>query len=342
VSHRGEPIRDARRAAGLSQAELAAAAGVSRQAVGAIEAGRHRPGVDAAMAIARAVEAPVELLFAERPSGAEPVAGQRPADGAAVLASLVGDRPVYAAASDAVGATGWPQPNAVLEDGRPRLLPGADLEALVAVGCDPALGLLASMLPMHGPRRLIALLGSTSTALEALAARRAHAAVVHDRVGRLPQPPAGALRVHLARWRVGIASRGSRPRSVGDLCRRGARVVQREAGASSQKALAAAVAAEGEGPLTGPTAPGHLEVARRVADGAAAGITMEPAAIRHGLAFCALEEHVAELWVDGRWRGHAGVEAAVGALRSAAFTARLDLVGGYDVAGCGDLRGESG
>jgi molybdate-binding protein len=230
----------------------------------------------------------------------------------------------------------------VLDQGRPRLLPGSDLDALVVVGCDPALGLLASMLPAHGPRRLIALSGSTAAALEAMRSGRAHAALVHDRVGRLPGPPAGALRVHVARWRVGIASRGPKPRSVKDLCHRGARVVQREAGASSQKALVAAVSAEGAGPLAGPTAPGHLEVARRVAAGAVAGVTMEPAALQHELAFWALEEHVAELWVDGRWRAHAGAEATVEALRSAAFTARLELVGGYDVAGCGDLRGAGG
>jgi DNA-binding XRE family transcriptional regulator len=57
-------LREARTGAGLSQEALAAAAGVSRQAVGAIEAGRHRPSVDAALAIAAAVGRSVEELFA--------------------------------------------------------------------------------------------------------------------------------------------------------------------------------------------------------------------------------------------------------------------------------------
>jgi molybdate-binding protein len=253
------------------------------------------------------------------------------ADGAPALAARVGDQAVYAPASGALGLTAWPHADAVIEDGSPRLLPGADLEGVVAVGCDPALGLLASLLPSRGPRRLVALSGSTTGALDAMRAGRAHAALVHDRTGHLPSAPRGTLRLHVARWRVGLASRGSRPRTVADLCRRGTRVVQREDGASSQKALVAAVAAEGSDLPAGPTAGGHLEVARRVAGGATAGVTMEPAALQHGLAFFPLEEHVAELWVDARWRTHAGVEAVAEALRSSAFTQRLELVDGYEV-----------
>jgi molybdate-binding protein len=119
------------------------------------------------------------------------------------------------------------------------------------------------------------------------------------------------------------------------LCERRARVVQREAGASSQKAFAAAVAAEGGSPLAGPLATGHVEVAQRVAHGATAGVTMEPAAISRRLAFAPLEEHVAEIWIDGRWRDHPAVPALGELLRSAAFTARLALVGGYQLTGCG-------
>jgi molybdate-binding protein len=113
--------------------------------------------------------------------------------------------------------------------------------------------------------------------------------------------------------------------------------VQREPGASSQKAL---VDAAGGAPLRGPVASGHLEVARRVTYGAAAGITMEPAALQYGLAFGPLEEHVAELWIDARWRAHPAVEALGGVLRSSAFSARMATVGGYELARCGAQEGE--
>lgn len=335
-------LREARVAAGLSQAALASAAGISRQAVGAIEAGRHRPSVDAALALAAAVEGSVEALFAPAPSVSEPALGASVSEGSAVLAARVGERLVHARAADALAFEGWPRANAVLRGGRPQPLPGGDLDGFVLVGCDPALGLAAALLPSGGPRRVIALSGSTATALAAVRAGRAHAALVHGPASGLPTPPAGALRLHLARWRVGLADRGQRPRSVADLCGRGAHVVQREPGASSQKAFLAAVIAEGGQRPPGPLASGHVDVARRVANGAAAGVTMEPAAISWQLAFEALEEHVAEVWVDERWHEHPAVAALGDVLRSAVFTARLALIGGYELTGCGSQRAESG
>jgi DNA-binding XRE family transcriptional regulator len=335
-----DALREARMAAGLSQAALGAAAGVSRQAVGAIEAGRHRPSVDAALALATAVGRSVEELFAPASvaSGSEPVLARQVPEGSGVLAARVGERLVYAPAEDALAIEGWPRANAVLRGGRPTPLPGADLDGFVLVGCDPALGLAAALLPAGGPRRLVALSGSTTTALAAMAAGRAHAALVHGPAGRLPPAPSGAVRLHLARWRVGVVSRGPRARPVSELCERGVQVVQREEGASSQQAFAAAVAAEGGSRPAGPVAAGHLEVARRVADGAAAGVTMEPAAINWQLAFSPLEEHVVEVWVDARWREHPAVATLGALLRSTEFGTRMSLVGGYDLAGCGTQR----
>ena len=302
------PLREARVAAGLSQAALAAAADISRQGVGAIEAGLHRPSVDAALGIARAVGRSVEELFGMEPSHVERVGGGQLPEGSAVLAARVGDRVVYAAASDVLAYEGWPWANAVIQGGRPQLLPGADLDGLVVMGCDPAIGSLGAMLPSAGPRGLIALSGSTRTALEAMRRGQVHGALVHNRRGRLPVPPPGALRLHVARWRVGIANRGRRARSMSEICERRARVVQRETGASSQKAFLTAVAAHGGPALDGPIASGHVEVAREVAAGAAAGVTMEPAAVQFGLAFGA----------PGRARGRAlaGCEVAGTSRRS--------------------------
>jgi DNA-binding XRE family transcriptional regulator len=328
-------LREARTAAGMSQAALAGAAGVSRQAVGAIEAGLHRPSVDAALALARAVGQSVEDLFGAAAGSSDAVLGPPAADGAAVLAARMGDRVVHAAATAALAFEGWPRANAVMEAGRPKPLPGADLDGLVLVGCDPALGLAAALLPSSGARTLIALSGSTGRALAATRAGRAHVALVHGPPRRLPRPPAGTLRLHLARWRVGVASQGRRARSIAELCERRSRVVQRDPDASSQKAFMKAVATEGGRPPGGPVASGHIEVARRVAQGATAGVTMEPAAITWGLQFAPLEEHVAEVWIDGRWRDHPGAAALADVLGSAAFTSRLALVGGYELTDCG-------
>lgn len=333
------PVRAARQAAGLSQAQLAERAGVSRQAVGAIESGVHRPSVDAALAIAAAVGRTVENLFGATHAVSVSVFGDEPRAGSPLLAGRVGDRVAYATASSALGFEGWPVANAVLhDDGQVRPLPGADLEAFVLVGCDPALGLLAALTPPAGPRHVIALSGSTGTALDAMRDGRAHAALVHGRSDRLPCAPHGTLRLHLARWHVGVATRTSRPRSIEELCARRMRVVQRDDGASSQKAFIAAVHATGEQPPAGPIATGHIDVARRVAHGATAGVTMQPAALGYQLAFTPLEEHVAEIWIDQRWATHPGADALGETLRCRPFASRLALIGGYELTDCGSAE----
>ena|ERR1700722_12403590 len=65
-AHR-ERLRVERERLGLTQTELAQVAGVSRQLVSTTEAGHSKPGVDAAIALARVVGVPVEELFGPRP-----------------------------------------------------------------------------------------------------------------------------------------------------------------------------------------------------------------------------------------------------------------------------------
>jgi len=336
---RDHPLRVARVALGLSQADLAASGGVSRQMVGAIEAGRHSPNVDAALALARAVGGSVEDLFAPRGGRCLPVFGREVPDGTGVLAGRVGDDLVFAPATDSLAFGGWPAPDAVLDGGEPRALPESDLDGFVAVGCDPALGSAAELMPRRGSRRVIALSGSTAAALAAMNAGRAHAALVHGRPGRLPTSPAGVLQLQVASWRVGVAATGPRALTVAELGGLRGGVVQRESGASSQRAFVEALEAAGLAAVPGPVASGHVEVARRVAHGAVAGVTMEPAAALFGLAFAPLEEHVAELWIDGRWRDHPAVGPLASTLSSPAFRRRVGLIGGYDVASSGVLKG---
>lgn len=335
-------VRRARELAGLSQAALAERAGVSRPLVAAVEQGRHSPGVDAALGLAAALGTTVEELFAPVPAAAGTSVLDRPVrDGHGVVSATVGGRTVFAAAEDEMGPSErWPAADAVVADGRLRSLPGAGGEGAVVVGCDPALGLAAALLPRSGERRVLAVLGSTRAALGALRDERCHAGLVHGPAGGLPSTPPGILRLHLARWRVGVAARPGRRRpSLEALCARGAAVVQRDRGASSQQALLRAVRRLGAEPPPGPLAAGHLDAARRVAVGAAPGaVTMEPAALALGLAFEPLEEHAAELWVAERWAGHPGVRALTGLLGSPALRRRLDVIGGYDTSGCGEAR----
>jgi len=56
-------VGDARRAAGISQADLGKLVGVSRQTIGAIERGDYNPSTLIALRLALALTTPVETLF---------------------------------------------------------------------------------------------------------------------------------------------------------------------------------------------------------------------------------------------------------------------------------------
>jgi putative transcriptional regulator len=56
-------VKERRSARGLSQGELAAAVGVSRQTINSIEKGRYVPSLPLALALARFFETTVEGMF---------------------------------------------------------------------------------------------------------------------------------------------------------------------------------------------------------------------------------------------------------------------------------------
>lgn len=331
------PVRRARRAAGLTHADLATRAGVSRQTIGAIEAGRHRPSVDAALGLAAALGVSVEALFsapssALAPVPSEPVLADTP-QGTPLRLARVGERVVHAPTPRPGTSESWSTADGVWGDGAQPFDPRAP-EGFVVVGCDPALGLLAEHLTSHRAARTLAVHGSTRSALDALAGGRAHAALIHGRDDALPPAPGGVLRLQVARWQVGLASTTS-GRSLSALVQGG--VVQREAGASSQRALLRAVEEAGLERPSGPVEAGHLSVARRVADGAATGVTMEPAAVSAGLRFYSLEAHTVELWVARDHADHPGFAALGTLLTSSVVRRQLRAIGGYDLARSGTL-----
>jgi DNA-binding XRE family transcriptional regulator len=335
----GTPLRAAREHAALTQAELAERAGVSRQLVTSAEAGRHAPAVDAALRIARVLGEPVETLFGEAPAAAaRSVLGGPLREGEAVVAGRVGSRlSASPLAGLAAGDASWAMPDGIVEGGEVRLFAGAQPAGLVVVGCDPVLGLCDQLLSRSGGRAVVAVAGTTGSAVAALAGGRAHAALVHGPDGGLPEPPGPVRRVHVTRWRVGIGL-GARRRAWTLEAVLAGRVplVQREESAASQQALVRA--AGGAVPPAAARARGHVEAARHAAIAGWAAVTFEPAAHQHGLAFLPLEGHRVELWLDERWLDHPGAQALLNLLRSAAFRERVRLVGGYDLEGCGGLQ----
>lgn len=333
-------LRRSRRESGLTQAELAERAGVSRQLVAAVEAGRHVPGVDAALRLAAALGSSVEELFTSGAPPAMAVLDQPLPEGELVRLGRVGERLVASPLPDhGTAGSVWAKPDGVHRGGQVQELPGAAVAGAVVAGCEPAFGLAERMLEGLGPRSLLTVPASTGSALRALARGTVHAAVVHGPPRRLPPPPVVVTRVHVARWRVGLAGPAPNRRpSLEATLDAGRPVVQRDPQAASQQAFERAREALGaRRPTPGPVATGHLDAARMASTLGTAAVTTEAAARAFGLAFAALEEHTVELWVDRRWLEQPGVAALVELLGSAAFTDRMAQFGGYDLAACGTV-----
>jgi DNA-binding XRE family transcriptional regulator len=338
VSHRCS-LRDRRLQSGLTQVELAARAGVSRQLIAAVEAGRNAPAVDAALSLARALGTTVEELFAEHAPDVVVALGDRLRGAAAVRLGRVGDQLVAAELPDhGVAGAAWAKADGVLDAGGLRLFPSASPAGCVLAGCDPALGVAEAMLDGLGPRSLLAISAPTGTALHALQRGVVHAAVAHGRQDELPEPPVPVVRWHLARWQVGLAvPHRFRAHSFESVLRDGVPIVQRDPAATSQQAFERAQIAAGIEPrAAGPQATDHLDAARLAAILGAAAVTTEGAARAFDLSFIALEDHVVEVWISDGWLDHPGIVALGEILANRAFTERVSHFGGYDLSHCGE------
>jgi putative molybdopterin biosynthesis protein len=350
----GANLRLARQARGFSQQQLASMAGVSRQAVSAVESGHSDPSLRVALALAQALGLSVEELFGPG-EPAEPVSATsigpvtRPGD--RVTLAAVGDRFValplrgdYGAGLGFLPAGGLavaPGPGdiSVRPIGPPR-------PTLVVSGCDPALPLLATPLGLLDPPVALAWWPCGSGASLALASQGlVHAAGVHTGGGGHGQAhPEGAEVVGFTAWREGIVVRPELRAVVTGLdaiARERLRIVNREPGAEARRLLDAerqrlGIAAE-DLPGYETRAAGHLQVASAVSAGlAAAGIASEPAARAYGLAFVPLAEERFDLVIPAGLAASREVQALLKVLSSPWLLAQLAGIPGYDASRCGE------
>ncbi len=270
----GARLRLARQARGLSQQQLAGVAGVTRQAVSAVESGHSDPSLRVALGLARALGMTVEELFGPGDLGdpvlAQPVAAVN-GPGSRVALAAVGDKfvalPLHADTAARLGfgpagglVAGPSSAPAGASGGRREpwnLVPvrpiGPPRPTVVVAGCDPALPLLETPLALLDPPLAFAWWPCGSgEALRLAAAGLVHAAGVH-RVGRPGPlgPPAdsadtgdvadilgGAEVVGFASWREGLVVRpGSHVRGLDDVAAHGLRLVNREPGAQARALL---------------------------------------------------------------------------------------------------------
>lgn len=330
----GERVRAQRLARGLTQGQLAELAGVSRQLVGAVEADRHLPRVDAAVRLAAALATTVEELLAPDTRDVVGVT-EDPAEGALVRVGRVGDQLVCVPA--ARSGEGWATADAQVRGGAAQLF-DVERPAVLVAGCDPIIGLAARLLETTGGPRVVPVATSSAVAAAALGAGRAHAVLVHGPGEQLPEPPVPVRRWHVARWQVGLAAPADLPTGwFEEALAGGLPVVQRETGAGSQAAFERArtdPAATANG-VPGPRVNRHAEAAWRAATDRLVAVTIEPAALANGLAFVPLETHLSLLWIAAEHTDNALLHAFQDELTGERVHRRLAAIGGYDLADTG-------
>jgi putative molybdopterin biosynthesis protein len=375
----GTRLRLARQARGLSQQQLAGMAAVTRQAVSAVESGHSDPSLRVALALASALGMTVEDLFGPGdpadPVLARPVA-RLGGEGSRVALATVGDTfvalplradtaarvgfgpagglvagPQAVSGSPARGLVAGPPAGPSVGQARgpvPVRPIGPPRPTLVVAGCDPALPLLETPLALLDPPVGFAWWPcGNGEALRLAAAGLVHAAGVHQ-TGEPQYPgdaieiPGGAEVVGFTSWREGLVTRpAARVTGLGDLARRGLRLVNREPGAQARVLLDRERVRLHLDPAELPgydsRAAGHLQVAAAVAGRLAdAGVSSEPAALAYGLGFIPLAAERFDLVLPAKHAASREVQGLLKVLTSPWLLAQLASLPGYDPARCGE------
>ena len=305
----GARLRLARQARGLSQQQLAGMAGVTRQAVSAVESGHSDPSLRVALGLARALGMTVEELFGPGDLGdpvlAQPVAAVN-GPGSRVALATVGDTfvalPLHAdtaARRASARRAGW---------WRARRRPGGRVwraARAVEPGAGPAHRPAAA--DRRGGRLRSGAAAARDAALPARPAPGVRLVAVRQRRGLAPgrrrtgarrgrapswtpwpragplttrrnraaaDIPGGAEVVGFASWREGLVVRpGTQVRGLDDVAARGLRLVNREPGAQARALLDRERLRLRLDPAELPgydsRAAGHLQVAAAIAGGLA-------------------------------------------------------------------------
>jgi len=361
----GIRLRMTRQAHGFSQQMVADMAGVSRQAISAIESGISDPSLRVGIALSRALGLTVEELFGTDDT-VVPVAAREVAPlggkGARVTLALVGDTHVaLPLRGDTVTRAGFlPAGGLVAKTGkdwgrqartvRPIQPPRP---TLVAAGCDPALPLLEAPLGLLDPPVAFTWWPCSSREALALAAEGlAHVAGTHLRgqdteynIGPAAEMlPRGGEVIGFCAWQEGLLLRPDLAgdiSGVSDLAERGLRLANREPGAEARSLLDREMSEAGieasQLPGYDTQVTGHLQVAAAIAAGLAdAGVASEPAARAYGLAFIPLAAEHFDLVIPAGQFASREVQGLLKILSSAWLVDQLANLPGYDPARCGE------
>ena len=370
-------LADIRRKQGLSQTELARQAGITRQAVYAIESNQYLPSTHIALRLAGLLNCRVEDLFTLQENGAvidaeliersstqkKPMRVKLSQVGSRMLArpmAELGDILNFVMPADGVVLeSSNNRPSKTPQHVAVKLLHSREIieKGIVVAGCDPALFLAGEHV-----RHISAVANVTNwtmgsaTALRALQRGEVHMAGLHlvdmkSGQSNIPYLKRHArnqdfVGVHFASWVQGFLLQPGNPkriRTVQDLTKPGVRLMNREVGAGARFFLDELLKKTG---VTGEEIKGyhhevtsHLEVARNIRDRLAdVGVGIETAAHHFGLEFIPLREERYDLIMRTDFlKVHPMASKFLDAVVSQPFRREIEALGGYNLTDIGKI-----
>lgn len=364
-------LREKRQALALSQKQLADLAGITRQAVSALEANQYSPATSVALQLARALRCRVEDLFNIKQGGetiegellgnlsqsSKPVRAQvtqvghrllvRPLHGLGELGSL-------GATADGLIVEANPEKTRV----KVKLLKDREVvrRKIVVGGCDPAMFLAGEHVRKHDQENVVPCLMGSSIALNALKRGEVHVAGIH-----LADESSGAWKlpdlkrnlgdmdfmvITFAHWEEGFIVRQGNPkkiRTVNDIAKPTVRIVNREKGSGARRLLDKQLNTSGINTKRvkgySDEALSHLDVASRIKAGLAdTGIGVRAAASICGLDFLPLQRERYDLVIPRTYyETLSGLQILLDTMVSKPFRDELEALGGYDTREIGKL-----
>jgi molybdate-binding protein/DNA-binding XRE family transcriptional regulator len=350
VRQRENRVKARRTEHGLTQAELAQRAAISRAAVSAIEIGRLVPSVTAALSIATVLDCSVEELFSagDEPSEAPAWAWPPTQEPCRYWHANVGRRvlryPVEALNCGVLGNDGVYANGTFFENGN-----SGPESTLVVAGCDPAVNLLAAEVARSSGFRLLCLSRSGRSALDLLGQGLVHVAGVHFATSDAPNANGALVEeclgngfklVRGARWQEGLSiGSGVKSRSVRSALSANLRWVGRESGSAARQCLDEL--APGRTPPQR-LARDHRGVAEAIRCGwADIGVCLRLVSEEAGLNFLPVREEHYDLCYAASTEPDPRIQALLRAVRSTSYRRILGELPGFDTANTGESLGSS-
>lgn len=356
-------VQSIRESANLSREQLAIAAGVTRQTIGLVEAGRVSPSTALALKLAKVLSSTVEELFAAYDEVTVRVHGteksvERASGLRVLLATVQGNTVARSIHHPSVSFT--PADGRIAEPSETEGLARIQLfhtvhsndSPIVVSGCDLGLGLLAHHCITEGTskHRTVWFPTTNAAALQEFADGDAHVAAVHLEANqaqflqkhRFPFP----FHVfHFSRGELGWVVRRGNPDGfldANDLGTGRFRLVNRPLGSGVRDVLDSKLHEVNiqSSAIPGYThiVPGHTDVVAAIAHGGAdVGIAHASAAASHGMGFIPIREEVSVLLVAAEGPDVTLTDPLVQRLHSDRFRSDLSAFGAYDTTHTGGL-----